>query len=1293
MCNKTNTELTFSYPNLAFLLRLSLLFVILLLFSMPIKAATDCAAPAQTDIPQIECAALVAFYNSTDGPNWTNSPANDWNVTNLPCSWMGVICGGGQVTHLYLSNNNLTGIIPNSINDLAQLQFLYLDNNQLSGSIPDLSALIQLVELTLHNNQLSGPIPDLSNLTNLDKLYLEKNQLAEDIPPSLTGLTSLTELDLGYNKFTIDTNETALISFLNTKDADWANTQTVAPTITGTKAISSTEIQINWNPILYTGDGGYYQVTCGTIDGISMTPQTTSDKTVNNLIITGLLPNTTYNCVVETFTPAHPEQQNDLLNDLSMGVTATTIEPPPPPPPSYRLTVKKVGDGTVKGNRIDCGSDCREYYVSGTNVTLTAISADDFRFGGWSGDCDVSGKVQITSKKSCTATFDKLLAGYASTPEPKTRLDFGRITVGEVVNKEIIVQETGEIALEVDSANLIDKKNFSIVSGKPPFVIPKGGEAHTLIVQCHPQIVGIRHTSLFLKTNDPSQLSVRYPFTCEGVDIAYDSKPSPGGTLNLSSVVGEPSTVVLTILERGNDTLVVSEATLTGEHVSDFSIKAGKPPLTIPDGGSPQTLQVQCVPSMVGERKATLTLTTNDPKQASVTYPLICTGIKPLIPAYASEPVPGTTLQWSSKVGQPSVVALKVSEMGENTLEVSESRFSDEHASDFSIAAGKPPLTIQEGGSSQTLQVQCVPSVAGEHKATLTLTTNDPKQASVTYPLICNGIKPLIPAYASEPVQGTTLQWSSKVGQPSITALKVLEAGENTLEVTNSHLSGEHASDFSIKKGMPPFAISNGSPAHTLLVQCLPSVSGTRTATLSLTTNDPALPKVSYSLKCTGLGTPGYSSTPAPQNTVPIGSSYLKKLITSQLTIQETGTTTLIISNSSLSGTHASDFYLNKDVLPLSIVDGDKAHNITIKCVPSEVGERIATLELTTNDPQQPSVSYPLTCEGKNDRVEVKNPTDIILSNNILPENSVINTEIGWLSTVDPDGEEGDTYHYTLANNADGQHFKIVGNQLQVATELDKYHYTITITTTDKMGGKFTKAFTLLKNNVTPKNNAAPIDILLFGNTVDKNSIVDAWLGALSTIDPDKNDKHRYILNNDADGRFKIVGGELQIADDSVGFDSSGDYLITITTTDQGGLSFSKDLTLQVCDEKHAIYQDEDKRLHIPLLDIWLYEPITQQPLKEVGVFKGDLMFLEGYKDFKVISDSVEFLYTLPKPSACHALYQNGQLYIPYVDVAMAIISPNMISPITHVQTFGTILKQLSTDLTLFHLDSYILRQ
>jgi len=155
--------------------------------------------------------ALVALYDSTNGPNWTNT----WDLTQPMDTWYGiglsengcvtcidmdgvVNCGGNVST----PGNNLTGSIPPEIGNLANLEILVLYSNQLSGSIPpELENLNNLIYLNLAVNQLSGEIPsELGNLSSLVELNLKYNQLSGSIPPELGNLGALVNLKLHYNQ-------------------------------------------------------------------------------------------------------------------------------------------------------------------------------------------------------------------------------------------------------------------------------------------------------------------------------------------------------------------------------------------------------------------------------------------------------------------------------------------------------------------------------------------------------------------------------------------------------------------------------------------------------------------------------------------------------------------------------------------------------------------------------------------------------------------------------------------------------------------------------------------------------------------------------------------------------------------------------------------------------------------------------------------------------------------------------------------------------------------------------------
>ena len=105
---------------------------------------------------------------------------------------------------LSLGHNQLTGSIPTSLGNLADLEELHLSYNQLSGSIPaSLGKLLRLEQLDLMDNRLTGPIPSqLGNLKNhLFSLTLAHNRLSGTIPTSLSGLSKLDTLWLEGGRF------------------------------------------------------------------------------------------------------------------------------------------------------------------------------------------------------------------------------------------------------------------------------------------------------------------------------------------------------------------------------------------------------------------------------------------------------------------------------------------------------------------------------------------------------------------------------------------------------------------------------------------------------------------------------------------------------------------------------------------------------------------------------------------------------------------------------------------------------------------------------------------------------------------------------------------------------------------------------------------------------------------------------------------------------------------------------------------------------------------------------------
>jgi Leucine-rich repeat (LRR) protein len=157
----------------------------------------------EAQVPPVEREALIAFYNSTDGDNWTNS--DNWlGAVDTECTWHGVSCSDGHVVSLVMISNQLNGTLPTQLGNLTNLEMLWLYSNQLSGSIPSqIGNLTNLRDLRLGSNQLNGTLPpEMGNLDNLGVLSLYSNQLSGPIPAQFGNLSSLTVLSLNGNQLT-----------------------------------------------------------------------------------------------------------------------------------------------------------------------------------------------------------------------------------------------------------------------------------------------------------------------------------------------------------------------------------------------------------------------------------------------------------------------------------------------------------------------------------------------------------------------------------------------------------------------------------------------------------------------------------------------------------------------------------------------------------------------------------------------------------------------------------------------------------------------------------------------------------------------------------------------------------------------------------------------------------------------------------------------------------------------------------------------------------------------------------
>lgn len=208
-------------------------------------------------------------------------------------------------------------------------------------------------------------------------------------------------------------------------------------------------------------------------------------------------------------------------------------------------------------------------------------------------------------------------------------------------------------------------------------------------------------------------------------------------------------------------------------------------------------------------------------------------------------------------------------------------------------------------------------------------------------------------------------------------------------------------------------------------------------------------------------------------------------------------------------------------------------------------------------------------------------PTDIGLSPPVLlsafsasseapavsvDENAVNGTVIALPWAVDPD--EGDSFDFTLLNDAGGRFALNDDNQLVVAAgglldyEGDQFHF-IELQATDMGGNSITRTFQIAVNDV----NEAPTSLTVTANNIRENSAPGVVAATLSSVDPDAGDMLTYSLvggPGSSDNALFTVSGNRLIFNGVADYEVKPGYSVRLQVTDAAGETHQTTATIGV---------------------------------------------------------------------------------------------------------------------------------
>jgi hypothetical protein len=190
-------------------------------------------------------------------------------------------------------------------------------------------------------------------------------------------------------------------------------------------------------------------------------------------------------------------------------------------------------------------------------------------------------------------------------------------------------------------------------------------------------------------------------------------------------------------------------------------------------------------------------------------------------------------------------------------------------------------------------------------------------------------------------------------------------------------------------------------------------------------------------------------------------------------------------------------------------------------------------------------------------------PTDIEISNLSVGENED-GAVVGDISVVDPDAGESFTY----AVNDD--RFEVVEGQLKLKEGVSLDHeeagnIAVEVTVSDAGGLTYSESFNI---EVTDENETIT-DLNVVMQNIPENAEAGTVVGQATAIDQDAGDNITYSLADDAGGLFVIDAetGAISIADGAeLNYEEAASHQITVTATDDGGLSTSTTTDIEITD-------------------------------------------------------------------------------------------------------------------------------
>ena len=444
--------------------------------------------------------------------------------------------------------------------------------------------------------------------------------------------------------------------------------------------------------------------------------------------------------------------------------------------------------------------------------------------------------------------------------------------------------------------------------------------------------------------------------------------------------VGQSSVATATLTNRGNADLVL-DTTSIAQLVSPFTIlteDCSTAPLVPAIGSCSITVQFSPVTTGVASTELAITPAVN-PYALTFFIDVIAEAI-PTTPTISEQNKVALVDFLDVPTNSQTTQTVVIQNRGGGQLSLSSLVINGQDSMDFSFDNGCTNATVLSSLQTCTLVITLNSSVAGVKSATLSINSNG---GTLDIALSANAQGPILridqPPFSNgiyELQIGDTY-----IGNPKLSGIIMENTGLADLYVTSAVLIDGDVNDFTVDTSRCEPNLAPGDLC-AIVITIASVTDGFKAATLAISSNDADNSLVLVDITAS-VGTPDID---APTEFF-VGTAQIDgNIILGQFTVSNAGTGVLQFSSFSLTGADASDFLIGSDCPGLTSpssasLSAGESCSVAIQFSTVVQGQKSATLELVTNDPDEAVLSVALTAYGDLDSDGVSSEIEQVAPN------------------------------------------------------------------------------------------------------------------------------------------------------------------------------------------------------------------------------------------------------------------------------------------------------------------------